>query len=210
MINMIKLISFDWSGVLSDDREPIYEANMRILEEYGKERIPFDTWLRETTLTPIGFLRNHGVHAEPNELFSSYIKHFNEVIESGITPTVYPNANKTLKYLQQKGYILVVLSSHPRQNLLKELKEYSLLEFFTDIFGESKDKTIGLKQIAEKFQLQPIEILHIGDMVYDIRAAKKAGTKSAGICTGYHSKERLKAENPDYLFNSLDEVMNVL
>jgi beta-phosphoglucomutase-like phosphatase (HAD superfamily) len=37
----IKLYIFDWSGTLSDDRRPVYEANMRVLVAYGKQRMTF-------------------------------------------------------------------------------------------------------------------------------------------------------------------------
>ncbi|MCD6575780.1 MAG: HAD family hydrolase [Nanoarchaeota archaeon] len=212
MIKMvdIQVVSFDWSGVLSDDRRPVYEANMRVLEKYGKKRMPFEIWLERTTLTPVEFMKNHGINETADEIYRMYTKYFNEAISEGITPTPYPNSKNVLNYLTQRGYILIVLSSHPEQNLLRELEEYGLRDFFRDVFGGTRNKVDGITQVAGKFKVQPPQILHIGDTIHDIAAAKEAGAKSAGICTGYHTKERLEEADPDYLFDSLDEIVGVL
>lgn len=47
-LDNIKLGIFDHSGVLSDDRRPVYEANMVLMDKYGLDRITFDDWLALT------------------------------------------------------------------------------------------------------------------------------------------------------------------
>src|SRR3989344_4207780 len=74
----IGLLVFDWSGVISDDRMPVYEANMRILEDYGKPTISFEEWLPRTTMTPVEFLKNHGVFGDDKKMFALYKKYFDE------------------------------------------------------------------------------------------------------------------------------------
>ena len=44
----VKLGIFDHSGVLSDDRNPVYAANMILLERHGKSRVSMDAWLAAT------------------------------------------------------------------------------------------------------------------------------------------------------------------
>lgn len=70
-----KIVITDWSGVFSDDRMPVYEANMGILEAHGKSRFPFEEWLSRTTATPIEFLANHGVVGDRDVLFEEYRVH---------------------------------------------------------------------------------------------------------------------------------------
>ena len=38
----MNLFIFDWSGVISDDRKPVYEANTRLLRERGLKILTFD------------------------------------------------------------------------------------------------------------------------------------------------------------------------
>ena len=70
----VRLLTFDWSGVISDDRPPVYEANMRMLEMYGKQRMSFEQWLPQTTMTPIEFMANQGVNGNPDSVFGLYRK----------------------------------------------------------------------------------------------------------------------------------------
>ena len=96
----IELLAFDWSGVVSDDRRPVYEANMKILKQYGKPIMTFEEWLPRTTMTPIEFLANHGIHGEPQYLFALYKKYLDDALASGIVPTVYPDAHDVFQHLQ--------------------------------------------------------------------------------------------------------------
>src|SRR4030042_669957 len=151
----IKLLIFDWSGVISDDRRPVYEANMKILRDYNKPTISFEEWLPRTTMTPIELLANHGVHGNPDKLFNLYKKYFDEEIESGIVPRIYPDVHNVFKYLKEKGKRLAVLSSHPTDNLRKEAGHYNLTSFFDLIYGDLKDKSKGLQNICSELDIKP-------------------------------------------------------
>lgn len=56
--------------------------------------------------------------------------------------------------------------------------------------------------------VKPESALYIGDTLFDIRAAKQMGLKSAGVSTGYHKAESLIREEPDVFLKSLGEIFN--
>lgn len=202
----IELVIFDWSGVISDDRKPVYEANIRILRDHKKPIMSFEAWLPRTTMTPVEFFANHGIHEDPEELYALYKKYYGEAVESGITPVVYPDAYDTLQYLKKNEKRIAVLSSHPVENLKREAEEYELTSFLSLIHGSARNKVKGLQMVCEQLNTGPDSALFVGDTVYDIQAAKKAGLLSVGICTGYHTKERLEKEGPDLLLGCLSEL----
>ncbi|HLE07246.1 MAG TPA: HAD family hydrolase [archaeon] len=208
----IEVFSTDWSGTFSDDRQPVYKANMKLLEHYGKPTMSFEAWLAASKLTASEFLQSQGVSADSSEFPPLYKKYLDEEIAKGNVPQVYPGAAEALGHLRVKGVGLVVLSSHPVENLRREIKEYGLEEFLPDgcVIGDSKDKAAGLKIIAERFATEAGGILYLGDTIFDIQAAKKAGSLSAGISHGYHSRARLEAESPDLMFDSLLDVKKCL
>ncbi len=206
----IELFCFDWSGVISDDRMPVYESNMRILESYGIPRMEFDEWLRQTTMTPVEFFRKFGIDDEQGYLFSLYKKHLEEVISSGIVPKPYPDAKDVLSFLKREGKMLTVVSSHPKENLVKEAEEYGILELFDAVDGSSSDKKENLERMLTAFAVDKRRFLYCGDTVYDIRAAKEVGVLSGAMRTGYHTGKRLSRENPDFLFHSLSEIKDIL
>lgn len=202
----IELFIFDWSGTISDDRRPVYEANMKVFETYGKERISFEEWLPRTTLTPVGIFRNHGIEDDAEKLFTLYKKYLDEAIKSGIVPTFYPDVHDTFSHLKNKGKKLAVLSSHPRENLVREATEYNLIGSLGLILGDSKDKVDGLKDVCVTQGIDAESSLYVGDTIYDIKAAKEAGVHSVGVCTGYHIRERLESEDPEFLLDVLSDL----
>lgn len=211
----IELFVFDWSGVISDDRKPVYEANNRLLIENGHPGMTFEEWLPQTQLTVIKLLESQGIQCDPEEASMLYKQYLDEAIAKGITPTVYPDVEEVLSYLKNKDKAVAVLSSHPSENLFQEAENYGVRHYLDFVMGGSRDKVQGLKRIVtQKFKLPLEKALYTGDTVYDIRAAKEAGVKCAGIVgpegnqRGYHSRERLAAESPDFILDSLKDLMD--
>jgi phosphoglycolate phosphatase-like HAD superfamily hydrolase len=67
-----------------------------------------------------------------------------------------------------------------------------------------------LIQSSESQAKQPEDIMIIGDTPNDIRCAKLAGAQSVGIATGTFSKGDLKEEQPDYILDSMQDLLPLL
>jgi phosphoglycolate phosphatase-like HAD superfamily hydrolase len=201
----IGYIASDWSGTISDDAMAVYKANMEIFKQYAKPMLSFEEWKEMFTLPPINFIHNHGIYDEPEKIFALYEKFYDESKKQHPPKPVH-DAKNTFQQLKQKGKKLVILSSHPKENLMEEIGLYGLAGLFDHIQGSCGDKCMGLIQICRHFSIKPNELLYLGDMVYDIMCAKKAGTRSAGVCGGYHSKERLANQEPDLLLDKLSDL----
>lgn len=206
----IELAIFDWSGVISDDRRPVYKASMRVLRDYKKQIMSFEEWLPRTTMTPAEFFANHGVYDDPEELYALYKKYYGEAVESGIVPEVYPDACDVFQHLKKSGRDAAVLSSHPTENLEREAEDYGVALFLSLICDSAQDKIEGLRAVCRQLTMNPTSALYVGDTIYDIRAAKGAGLHSVGICTGYHVKERLEGEEPEFLLECLADLKEIL
>jgi len=205
----IDLFIFDWSGTISDDRKPVYAANMNVLADYKIPRISFEEWLPKTQANPAQYLKvNHGIEANEKETFERYTKYYNEEIARGNIPTVYKSAESVLLYLYNREKPLAVLSSHPEQNLKQEAASYKLLDYFDLLIGNvgTNGKADGILEICKKLGKKPESALYVGDTVHDIRAAKNAGVYSAGVCGGYTSQEKLEREEPDFILPDLNRL----
>lgn len=201
----IRLVTFDWSGVISDDRPPVYESNMRMLEIHGKKRMTFQEWLPRTTMTPIEFMANQGINGNPEAVWSLYRETYSKVRTEGLHPTVYPDAKESLEKISKSGVPLIVISSHPEEHLEREATEYGLKGYFSSFLGSVKNKADGILRACLSVGREPSNTVYIGDTIYDIQAAKEAKAYSAGVASGYHVWERLLKENPDILVNTLTE-----
>lgn len=205
----IKLFIFDWSGTLSDDRRPVYEANMKVLATHGKPTMTFEEWLPRTTMTPVEFFNNHGVSGDPDELFSQYREHFKIVNEEGIIPSSYPETREVLNGLRGRGRKTAVISSHPEEKIHEEACRYQIGDLFDEVVGNVKDKVRAIGEVRAKFGIEGGETIYIGDTVYDIRSSKEAGVRSGAVGHGYHLPGRLIQENPDDFLNSLRELLDL-
>lgn len=200
----IQLILSDWSGVMSDDRPPVYESNQRLRERYDLPRISFEEWLPETKLTCHEYLASCGIAVAPDEARELYTETFRRVRGDGIHPTVYPDARA---FVKGAGRDIIVVSSHPRSHLLAEADEYGLAPRIRQFIGDAHDKAAEIRQALERFRLRPHQALYMGDTVYDIQAGKAAGVVTIGVATGYHLEDRLRAESPDAVARSLSELL---
>lgn len=205
-----KFVIFDWSGVISDDRRTVYEANMKILADYGKPRLKYDQWLVSSAANAVDFIQSQGVNEKAAKLAELYECYLNEVECRGIKPVMYRDAPDVLKHVRRRGKRAAVLSSHPAENLQDEAESYGLLCYFDLLEGGSRNKAHDIVTICRRFCVAPSSVIYVGDMTYDIRSAKKAGVSAGGVATGYHSRERLQAEDPDYLLDSLLELKSII
>lgn len=73
-----------------------------------------------------------------------------------------------------------------------------------------KPNPLILKTILSGMGFPSSGALYIGDMVIDIRTARRAGIESAVVATGSSSFKELRKEKPDHLFRSLAELKREL
>jgi len=143
----IRLGIFDHSGVISDDRPPVYEANMVLLERFGLSRISFEDWLLASKASAGDWLLSHGVTVPKAEVNAQYAQVYMEIVEGGLPPTMYSDAPQVLAELASR-FTLAIVSSHPRTNLMRELEGYGLLPHFDTVSGDPSPKAARLGAIC--------------------------------------------------------------
>jgi phosphoglycolate phosphatase len=199
-------IIFDWSGVLSDDLVPVYEATMAVFDHFKTTRISLDEYKKEFVLPYMNFYKKYIV--EPNKREGD--KLFMEIFSNGPGPTAFPDALKFLETLHRKGIKMIILSSHVKEALLNEAEKYGFKQFFTDINASIHDKTEAIMGVVERNGFSKDNTFYIGDMKHDIDAGKKAGVKTISVCWGYKDYETLAKENPSYIVHNFQELQELL
>jgi len=203
------LYIFDWSGTLSDDRKPVYEANMRILSDYGKDRMTYEQWLPRTTMGPVEFFQKYGVAENPEALYRRYEAYYRQIKAEGNHPAMYPEVTQILTKLREQGKRIAIVSAHPERSLIEEIEAYGIGHLVDYVKGSARDKAAGITEVRERLGEGPQNTIYIGDTVYDIRSAKEAGVRSAAITHGYNTRDVLHEEHPEYLIDTLGELVEV-
>lgn len=199
-----KLILFDWSGTISDDRPPVYQSHVRMCQYYG---IPAEKTLEAWSANSYGIPRDYhkrGVTDSTEAIWDLYKKIFLQVLGEGIHPTIFSDAAQVLKHLKEKGKHLVVISSHPQKYLHEEAAMYGIASYFDDIIGSiPTNKATEITAVYKRFGVHPDNTVYIGDMISDVLAAHEAGVRPIAVTRGYHSAEILLPHKPYKLWANL-------
>lgn len=217
MIKGKKLIIFDLDGTLIDsigiwnevDKkliETIAEGNINFNIDIGKRR---DEKLKEYSkcedayLEYCGFLKKE-YHAKKSKREIKRIRY--EIANQYLREVIdyKPNADKLLKYLKEKGYLLAIASTtndHTIEIYQKQNKNLKNKANFEDIFSivYAKGSVKELKpnpaihyKILEELNLKPEECLIIEDSLIGVEAANNAKIEVAVIYDKYSDGNRKK------------------
>jgi len=208
----IKAVLFDWDGTLYDILDFIVHTYTQVMKEKGlrvwkkqeyQEKFKID-W-RET-------LKDMGLEEHEEYLVEVWKKNLEDMKEE---LRLHEDAKETIIELSKK-YAVGIVSSAPKKALLKEVGRLGVKEHIKVIVSKNdtnktKPSPEPLLYAAQKIKIKTEDCIYVGDMVEDIRAARDAGMKTIAVPWGLHSKERLKAESPDYMaddFKDMTEYIN--
>lgn len=184
---------FEWYYVLDNKARQERERNLR------------ETSIIDIILTT--FKRINIQHDSLKEIVSGV---FNEVITSQ-KYYWYPGAKETLRYLNQNGYKLGLISNTHWPFRERAREEYaSLLDVITLSYehGFVKPHPAIFQDTLTKMNVKAGQCIHVGDNpIADIEGAKKAGMKTIYIYR--KSKQAMKIE-ADHVIKHLDEVIDIV
>lgn len=111
-----------------------------------------------------------------------------------------------------KGSQLFVVSANNEVNIRTFLKRYELESYFTGVVGGANpfDKSRALRALITEQAFNPERCWYIGDRVWDIRSARRAGISSVAVSWGYSNIHVLKRAHPDALVFNADELVRAM
>lgn len=203
MRNGIKLIIFDFDGVLADSFDTFYPLIRDAMKHIGLLLTPGqyrDFFIGNVHQGFKDFIKNENKYAAFLEFRSSnYDKYYYDERHKA---KLFP---ETLNFLRKigKNYILTIASSGRTNNIIGLLKQSGIRNLFSLIIADSANSKAGIiKEILDKFDAKSKETIMVTDTAGDLTAAKKMGLKTAAVTWGFHSAKILKSKKPDYLANS--------
>lgn len=203
---MIKNIISDWSGTLSDDITPVYEAVMIVFEKLNHKRITFEKFRKEFEQPYMNFYGKYGITASKEIIDGVY----SEAIHSVEPPKPFQGIAEFLELCKKKNIKMAVISSHPQDKIEKEIRDTGLDKYFIVVKGGIHDKTDVLLETIKDCGFNKKETAYVGDMTHDIEAGKKAGVFTVAVSYGYRPKEKLLAANPDKIIEKVEQLKSIL
>lgn len=206
----LKVIVFDFDGTIADTLDPIVNIVNRLAVEFGYKLASQEDVAQLQNLTSIEIIKQSGISIFKVPFF---IKKLRAELKKEI-PYTKPilGMKETLIELKKHGYQLAILTSNSKENVMEFSNSNGLQEVFDFIYTGAK--LFGKNKVINKFLKQenfsPEEFIYVGDETRDIEAAKKSQVRVIAVSWGFNSKEILAEQNPDFLVQQPEELLEVI
>ena len=192
-----KLIIWDWNGTLWDDTWLCVEINNHMLARRGLPPITIETYRAKLCFPVTGYYCQLGFNYETDPYPRLAEEFIEEYTRRRFECALHPGARATVEFFQGLETPQAVLSAYEQKALLEATDYFELTGFFSDIVGlndiYAHGKVENGKQYIAGLDIDPSEVLFIGDTIHDFEVAEAMGVQCVLVANGHNSRERLEA-----------------
>ena len=215
---MLRLIIFDFDGVLANSNEAHIEVVLQVLRKLGVDNIsrneitkhfgkPYKDVLK--ALVPDTISESELKKAAEFQLKILRSKEFISKLR------LFPSVKRTLAKLRARGMKLAIATGNDEKFMNLALKQLSIEEFFdvvvtVDHVNRPKPYPDMILKILETLAIKANEALYVGDSINDVLMAKNSKVRSAVVLTGNLSLEEAKALKPDFIIDNVCDLLHLL
>ena len=124
-----------------------------------------------------------------------------------------PGAQEILKY-SKKNFKTALASMSLRENIELIIRHLKINPYFDVIVSgdslPSRPSPIILLVACRKLKLKPSECISIGDSIYGVESAHRAGMNFIGVSTGIFDETDLKNAGADFVVKDLYEALEII
>ncbi len=212
---MIKAILFDLDGTLTNTLDDIADAMNRSLRLHGLPEWPVDAYCY---LVGDGAkkLAERAVR-ERQDLALSVQKEYQAYYETHTRVKTQPYAGvpEMLRELQNLGMKLAVFSNKPDADTKNVVAHFFPETPWTAVRGQVEDIPVkpdpaGALAAARAMEVEPAEVLYLGDTSTDMKCAVNAGMLPVGALWGFRTAQELEDSGAQYLVGTPLDVIQIL
>jgi len=124
---------------------------------------------------------------------------------------LHDGIEELLAHLRGEGIPLAVFTGKGRRTTLITLEALNIGAYFDLIVSGSdvrrhKPHPEGIRQVLDRFSLDPAEVLMIGDALGDITAARGAGVTPVAALWDSYDRERVLGASPEFSFERVGDL----
>ncbi|MEM3532478.1 MAG: HAD-IA family hydrolase [Candidatus Methanomethyliaceae archaeon] len=212
---VVKGIVFDLDGTLVDSVDSIWRASDYVLRSNGYRGLEREDVVKVMGKTIFDLFLSVEPRLSPQEqhkLFEEYRRTYMNFIEH---TKLIPKVREVLLFLRSRRLKMAVVTTKSRENAEKILSFFGIRSFFDLVIGfedvrEHKPSAEPIMRAAEGLGLQASELVVVGDTEVDIRAGREGGALTVAVKTGVTPLEKIIAESPNFLIESVSDLPEVL
>lgn len=218
-----KLIIFDLDGTLIDSVPDIAASVNHMLGQIGRETATIDTirgWVGNgvNTLVKRALSNSVDIDAElDNELYESSLDIFLKYYKSNscVKTVMFDGVKESLKTLNDKGYILTIVTNKPYDFVGSILEKLEIAQFFKTYLGadsleKKKPDPMPLEYLCGKLDIDIAQSVMVGDSKNDIIPANKIDMDSIAVTYGYNYGEDINDYEPSVCISDFSDILKVL
>ena len=211
-----KCAMFDLDGTLFDTSEGIKRCYRKGLERFGIS-LEDDKEL-DKVIGPslyISYSRFFGLQGD--DVIEAVGIYRELYVKEGIYQLrMYDGVEEMLSTLKLNGFTICLATAKPYVMAQKALEFTGLKQYFDVVCGANLDGSMSDKIDLINESLKQAGFTDrslawmIGDRLYDILGAKKAGVRSVGVTYGFGTRQELEEAGADFLVDSACEIPKLL
>lgn len=206
----MKYIFWDFNGTVLDDAYLCYEILNEMLIEENRPTVTFEEYLMIFDF-PVEayYAKVYDLNKTP---FKVLAHRFIEMYQPrSLDLKLHEGVVEMVKYFESKGVINVMLSASEINNLHHQLEHFGIDHMFTHILGTSdvyaKSKVDVAKRFIKEHQIDPKDVVMIGDTLHDTEVAEALGCRIILYVQGHQHPSRLSSfENIEQFDELIDKI----
>ncbi len=198
-----RALFFDLDGTVVDSRNTYLEAANTAFQAVGLQQPAMEIALE----IPRRLELKQSIHdifkGDERKFLEYYLNAYYELTRK--KTTLIPHIQRTLESLSKKAKLaLITMRRTPRDTLIDELEYLGIASHFVHVTTaadtlESKPSPEALIRTSKAIGIPVEECIMVGDSVSDVRAGKRAGTKTVAVLSGLFSYNELEKEGPELI-----------
>ena len=209
---MIKLVAFDLDGTIADTIPMCIEAFKQAVSPYASKILSEDDIVKTFGLNEEGMIKEVVSEDWEKALIDFYVT-YKEMHTVYIQPFV--GIRELITELKENSIIVSLITGKGQRSCDITLRHFEMEALFDDISIGAPDrntKAESMSQLMSKYNIQPSEMVYIGDEFSDITACSKVGFCFFVIqcCSSLSKMKKLEKVNQGYVFSSIKSLHSFL
>ena len=211
MKSRFKGIIFDVDGTLTYTNQLIFDSFNHITEKYLGKKFSDEEIIALFGPTEDVILKEicKDDYESARKDYYAYYKGNHSIAQ------LYEGIKSLIIDIKNADILLAIFTGKGRTSALITLNEHGLTEYFDlivsgDDVSNHKPSPEGIIKFLNKNNLNPSDVLMIGDAPSDITAAKEAGVKIASVVWDSYSEDEVRKLNGNNIFHTVDELRDYI
>jgi phosphoglycolate phosphatase len=209
----VEAVVFDWDGTLVDSLPAIFDANRRVLEEYG---LPFDLERYRAAYVPDWRLMYQRLGV-PDDVLEAAGERWLELYVAAEPAGLLPGVASALRRLAAAGFVMGLVTAGDREVVEAQLERFGIADllpirvFGSDPIASKPHPEPLLRALTQLGRAERVATArYVGDVPDDMRMARAVGVIGIGIESSMGSRDDLFAAGAAEVYPGVAQFVDAL